>query len=339
MIRKRPALLMGNPDNIPYVFPEEVLFRIGNRVEWTLPPERTAQFTREEWGQTRLPPHTEVIFSTWGMPRLERAFLDALPNLQAVFYAAGSVRCFVTDESWRRGVRIFSAAQANAVPVAEFTVAQIVLGLKKAHQLRDLVRQDWAAAAPFRRHLRGNYRSRVGLVSYGAIARLVRKLLRGFEHEVWVYDPFLSAEAAELEEVRLVGLDELFRSCHAVSLHTPWLKETENLIRGHHFASMLPDAVFINTARGAIVHQAEMTAVLQQRPDLTAVLDVTYPEPPAPDDPLLRLPNVWLTPHIAGSLGHECGRMGHYMLEAYQRFLANEPSRLEVHEAQMATMA
>src|SRR5690606_8819626 len=110
-----------------------------------------------------------------------------------------------------------------------------------------------------------------------------------------------------------------------VSLHSPWLPETVGMITGDHFRQMKPYASFINTARGAIIREAEMIAVLQDRPDLTALLDVTYPEPPAPGSPLYTLPNVVLTPHIAGSMDMECRRMGRYMVDELQRFLHDEP--------------
>ena len=187
--------------------------------------------------------------------------------------------------------------------------------------------------------MRGNFRSRIGLISYGSIARHVRELLRGFDLEVFVYDPFLPDEEAEHEEIRMVSLDELFQECHAVSLHAPWLPETENLVRGRHFASMRPDAVFINTARGAIVHQEEMTEALRKRPDISAFLDVLHPEPPAENEPLFNLPNVWVTPHIAGSMGHECGRMGMYAFESLQSYLVGQPSPCEVTKENFARMA
>ena len=216
----------------------------------------------------------------------------------------------------------------------------MILGLKKAHFLRELVREtDWMVASSVRQSMRGNYCSRVGLISYGAIARHVRRLLRAYEHEVLVYDPYLPEEEAAAQDIRLVSLDELFQECHAVSLHAPLLKETEQLVRGRHFVSMRPDAIFINTSRGAIVHQEEMVGALRQRPDIGVFLDVVHPEPPPLDDSIRNLPNVWITPHIAGSMGHECARMGSYALEALKQYLDGCPSQYEVTEANMATQA
>ena len=97
------------------------------------------------------------------------------------------------------------------------------------------------------------------------------------------------------------------------------------MIRGHHVASMKPGATLINTARGALIAEEEMIAVLTERTDLTAILDVTHPEPPAPESALWRLGNVFLTPHIAGSLDTECRRMGRFIADELRRYCLGEP--------------
>lgn len=102
---------------------------------------------------------------------------------------------------------------------------------------------------------------------------------------------------------------------------------------------MKPYASFINTARGAIVNEDEMIAVLQNREDITAILDVTYPEPPTPTSPLYTLENVVLTPHIAGSENAECGRMGAYMLAEFKNYLHGKPLQWEVTKEKFDFMA
>lgn len=333
------AIILGGKDVLPYVYPDSLIQEIGRSVRWALPPEKTTRMEAEEVVAGDLPPGIEYIFSTWGQPRLDAALLDRLPRLKAVLYSAGSIRSFVTDESWKRGIRIFSAAKANAIPVAEYTLAQIILGLKQALPLRIREARAWKAADPMKASMVGNFHSRVGLISYGSIARLVRRLLRNLQHEVLVWDPHLSVAEAEAEGVHLASLEDIFRYCHAVSLHTPLLKETIGLIRGEHFASMQPHAVFINTARGKLVRESEMVEVLRTRPDITAILDVLEEEPPLKESPLFGLPNAWVTPHIAGSMGHECQRMAVFIHEAFLSILAGEPSSLEVREADMSWIA
>lgn len=124
-----------------------------------------------------------------------------------------------------------------------------------------------------------------------------------------------------------------------VSLHTPWLPETEGMIRGKHFAAMKPGATFINTARGAIVRENEMTDALKSRPDLFALLDVTHPEPPLADSPLLTVPNVIITPHVAGANANECKRNGSYMVDELKRYLRGKPLRFAITKEKAAIMA
>ncbi len=280
---------------------------------------------------------TEFIFSGWGAPRMDAEFLRHLPKLKAVFYAGGSVRYFVTDAVWARGIRLTTAQAINAIPVAEYVVSVLLLGLKRFWHYAQLTRamRDFPAERP----MPGAYGAVVGLVSYGSIARLVRERLRTYELEVIVHDPFLSKDEARREGVRKVGLDELFAEADAVSVHTPHLRETERLIQGRHLAALRPGALFLNTARGEVVDEPAMIAVLRDRPDLQAVLDVTAPEPPASDSPLYALPNVVLTPHIAGSVGRECLRMGHAMVDEFERCLEGRPLRWEINAAQAERIA
>ena len=93
---------------------------------------------------------------------------------------------------------------------------------------------------------------------------------------------------------------------------------------------MKPNATLINTARGAIIKESEMIEVLRKRRDLTAVLDVTDPEPPAADCQLLALPNVVVTPHIAGSMGTEINRLGRYIVDELHRYIAGQPLKWQI---------
>jgi phosphoglycerate dehydrogenase-like enzyme len=167
----------------------------------------------------------------------------------------------------------------------------------------------------------------------------VAELLRSFEVKVLAYDPFVAQEKARSLNVEMCPLEEVFLRSDVVTLHTPWLKETEGMITGRHFASMRSGATFINTARGAVVREQEMIQVLKERPDLFAVLDVTWPEPPESDSALYSLPNVILTPHIAGAMGPECRRLGRYMVEELQRYVAGRPLRWAITREQARLLA
>lgn len=279
----------------------------------------------------------EVIFSGWGAPKLDDPFLDSVPALKLFLYGSGSIRGFTTPAFWKRNIPICSAWAANAVPVAEYTVSQILFSLK--HGWRFAAEVKRLGAYPPRWTVPGAYQTPVGLISLGMIGRLVAEKLKAFDVRVFAYDPFVKPETAKELGVTLLPLDELFRTCDVVSLHTPWLPETVGLITGAHLASMKAGATFINTARGAIVREPEMIDVLEKRPDLMALLDVTYPEPPPPGSKLYTLPNVILTPHIAGSMNAECRRMGRYMIDELDRYLAGRPLRWQVSEELAKTLA
>jgi phosphoglycerate dehydrogenase-like enzyme len=180
-------------------------------------------------------------------------------------------------------------------------------------------------------HVAGAYGSTVGIISLGAIGRMVSERLRAFDVQVIAHDPFTTPEQAHALNVTLTSLEDVFARADVVSCHTPWLPETEGLLTGAHFRSMKPGASFINTARGAVVNEAGLIAALQERPDLFAVLDVTWPEPPEPDSPLYTLPNVLLTPHIAGSMHGECRRMGRAMVDELARWQRGEPLKYVVN--------
>ncbi len=135
-----------------------------------------------------------------------------------------------------------------------------------------------------------------------------------------------------------MGLEEMFETCDVVSLHAPNIPATEHMITGEHLGSMKEGAVFINTARGRIVKEDEMIEVLRQG-RIFAFIDVTDPEPPVPETLLYTLPNVFLTPHIAGSQGREIHRQGESVLEELKRFLNGDPPRYPVTEEMMEWMA
>ena len=279
----------------------------------------------------------EVILSGWGAPAMDGGFLAAAPNLRVVFYGAGSIRRVATPAFWERVLRITSAYAANAVPVSEYALAAILFSLKRGWHFAFSAQRE--KALPRQGQVSGAYGSTVGLVSLGMVGRLVRERLRPFDLRVVANDPFVTPEEAHVLGVDLMSLGDLFASSDVVSLHVPLLPETEGMILGSHLASMKRNATLINTSRGAVVREAEMVEVLGERPDLWAVLDVTHPEPPEPDSRLFDLPNVVLTPHIAGSLGNECRRMGRLVVDELRRYVAGEPLKHEITRERAALMA
>lgn len=279
----------------------------------------------------------EIIFSTWGMPVLsEEEIRTCLPRLKAVFYGAGSVQTFARP-FLNLGIKVFSAWAANAVPVAEYTVAQIVLANKGF--FRTCRYTDRAAARACSASFPGNYDSKVGIIGAGMIGKMVIERLKDYRLSVLVFDPFLPDDVAEALGVEKTTLERVFEECFVVSNHLANNEQTQGMLNGRLFSSMLPNATFLNTGRGAQVVEDELIATLTARPDLTAILDVTYPEPPRPESPLYTLENCILTPHIAGSSGNEVRRMGEYMRAECDAYLRGAPCRYEVTAEMLKTMA
>ena len=276
----------------------------------------------------------EYIFSTWYMPEFsEEEAVSLFPNLKAIFYSAGTVKYFA-EPFLKNGVRVFTAASANGIPVAEFTASQIVLANKGYFQAQKGYRwpiwqRGFFKARGYAERKLGNYGSKVGLLGCGAIGSKVVELLRPYKLEVCVYDPYLSEERIVELGVKKVDLEEIFRLCDVVSNHLPDIPETRGLINEALLSSMKPTATLINTGRGAQVNEKALNKVLKKHSDMCALLDVTSHEPLFPWSPLYWRKNVFLTPHIAGSLSNETDRMVEYMVQAYHDTLEGRPNACE----------
>lgn len=284
----------------------------------------------------------EIIFSGWGAPKMDKEFLDKAPNLKIVFYGAGSIRGMVSDEFWDRGIRVCSAWAANAVPVSEYCLGQILLSLKSSYYMARKYKESKGKELrpPFA--VKGCYKSTVGVVSAGMIGRKVLDLLKPFDINVLVYEYYMSEEEArdKYNAQKVDSLEELFEKSDVVTLHTAAIPENYGMITGKLIDSMKEGSTLLNSSRGIIINEDEMIEVLKRRPDLTAILDVTYPyEPPKEDSELYTLDNVVLTPHIAGSLGQECFRHAEYMCDEMDRFFNGEPLLYEIDRQRAEKMA
>lgn len=281
---------------------------------------------------------TELVFSTWGMPALEEEEIRReLPNLKAVMYAAGSVQAFARP-FLNLGIKVFSAWAANAVPVAEYAVSAILLATKGFFACLPRKTDRHAAAEIFNTY-RGNYGEKVGLLGLGMVGRETAGLLKNYKLDVLYYDPFFPAEKEAEYGVRKASLEEIFSSCAVISNHIANLPATVGILNYSLFQRMRPNAFFLNTGRGAQVVEEDLVRALREVPTRCALLDVTWPEPPEEGHPFLSMENVYLTPHIAGSAGDECMRMGAYMLEEAERLQNGERTKWEVSMEMLKTMA
>ncbi|MDN5900614.1 MAG: hydroxyacid dehydrogenase [Brachybacterium sp.] len=279
----------------------------------------------------------ELLITGWGSPRLDAETLVRLPRLRAVVHTAGTLRHVGSEALWaREDVVVTTAARANAVPVAEFTVAQILLAGKQSLQREAAHRRCRGQEHTSSIDLGGNYGAVVGLIGASRVGREVARLLRHFDLTVLISDPFVSGE-----EVRQLGaepsaLDDLFRRSDVVSLHAPDVRSTQGMVTRELLASMRDGTTFINTARPALV---DLDALREQllTGRLSAVLDVN--DDLAPDDPLWEAPSVSITPHIAGSLGNELHRLGESALEEVRRLRAGEPAQYPVDRRALEIVA
>lgn len=278
----------------------------------------------------------QVLFSTWGMPCLSPGDLNRMPNLKALFYAAGTVKYFARP-FLERGVTVCSAWQANAVPVAEFTTAQILLACKGYFQNTT----GYHTSDSYWNNYQGPgvYATPVAVIGAGAIGRLVISMLKPYRLNVLVVDPYLPQSEADALGVEGVSLEQAFQRSQVVSNHLPNLDSLKQVLNAPLFRSLPRGGVFINTGRGAQVHEADLIQVLRERPDLFALLDVTHPEPVHPGSEFFKLPNVLLSSHIAGAINNERVRLADFMIEEFKRWEQHKPLQYEVTPKMLETMA
>jgi phosphoglycerate dehydrogenase-like enzyme len=282
----------------------------------------------------------EVLVTGWGCPLITPEVVRAAPRLRLIAHAAGTVKYTIDPAVYAAGIKVTHAADANAVPVAEFTLAAIIFANKRVFELRDGYRAD-----PSRRSSYavmdepiGNFRRTVGLIGASRIGRRVAKMLESLDVSVLICDPFVQPGDPVLQRAELVGLDTLMARSDVVSVHAPSLPSTRGMIGARQFKLMKDGAAFINTARGALVEEGAMIAELQTG-RIHAVIDVTDPEIPALGSPLYDLPNVFLTPHVAGAIGTERLRLGEMAVQEVERFVAGEQMQFEVEPALLERLA
>jgi len=285
------------------------------------------------WDDERTPSllaEAEILLTHWGCPMIDATVLDRAPNLRFVAHGAGTVKggdlAIMTRDVLERGVLVTTCASANAVPVAEYALAAIVWSGKDAFGAAARLRgieppAGWTAPA---RRL-GNWDQRIGLVGASLVGRHLIELLRPFRVHVSVYDPYLSADDADrLGVTRIDDLVALAAGCDVLSVHAPDVPATRGMISADVLAALPDGATFLNTARPALVDQdALLREVATGR--ISAVLDVTDPGPLPSDHPLLALPNVVVTPYLAGSQDRELGRLGLAVVEEVERYVAGDP--------------
>jgi phosphoglycerate dehydrogenase-like enzyme len=333
----RPQLLLamsGTAYN--QLFDAELLARLDSVATLGSPP--VVEWFNDEAALSRLS-KTEVLLTGWGCPPLDAELLAQAPLLRAVIHTAGTVKAHVTDACWERGLVISSAADANAIPVAEYTLVAVLGAGKRiptyAAKFREHAgRFAWIDTMPES----SNYRRTVGVVGFSRVGRRVVHLLRPFDLDLLVADPYADPEDIASCGATLLELDDLLARSDIVTLHAPELPSTYQMINAERLALLADHATLINTARGSLVDTEALTKeCLTGR--LFAVLDVTDPEPLPATSPLYRLPNVVLTPHIAGARHGETRRLVELALDELDRFARGAPLRHKIHRSSLHRIA
>ncbi|RAJ90444.1 phosphoglycerate dehydrogenase-like enzyme [Streptomyces sp. PsTaAH-137] len=313
--RPTAALAMG-AEVVERVFPPGLRARLGRSVRLA-PVPLTGPLDGP--GAAEVLAGTEILVTGWSCPPLTPQVLDRTPRLRAVVHAAGSVRPLVTDAVWERGLLVSSAADANAGPVVAFTLAAVAFAAKNA--LATAAR--YAGAWPRFHERSGADGCTVGVIGASRIGRRVIEALRADPagYRVLLCDPYVDEAGAARLGAELTDLAGLCRRSAVVSVHAPELPETRGLLSAG-MLRLIPDGgTLINTARGSLVDTGALAAECAGG-RLSAFLDVTEPEPLPAGHPLLALPNVLVTPHIAGAQGTEVERLGRFAVEEVERFVA-----------------
>lgn len=282
----------------------------------------------------------DVAITCWGTPPFTDDMLRKLPKLRLIAHAAGSVKNLVPREFWTSGRRIFSNAPIIAEDVAQTALALILTSLKQLWQMNDATAEGkWTGGESgcfTTRRLDG---LNVGLVGASLVGREMVKILKPFHCNILMSDPYLCELEAHEIGVKPMELNEMMQVCDVLSLHAPANEDCRHMINKSNLSLLKDGALLVNTARGMLIDEEALIDVLR-RGRISACLDVTDPEPPATDSPLRTMPNVVLTPHIAG--GHTVnGRkiMGHNVSIEVYNYLTKGLLKYEVQADMLTHMA
>lgn len=279
----------------------------------------------------------DVIVTTWGSPMLTAEYLDVCPNVKLVIHAAGSVKSVVDEEEFiRRGIRVTNAAVALGEGVAETALGFAISACKGFYHLSASTRAgEWLEK---KQTVKEFYDITVGVISAGYVGRHFIKLLQNFNVDVLLYDPYITSEAARALGAEKAELDELLQKSDVISIHAPSIPATDNMISREKLKRIRDGAILINTSRGSVIDEPAMIEELKTG-RFFACIDVTSPEPPAKDNALRTLPNVVLTPHIAGAVTNGLKRIAKHVCEELDRFETDGSLRTEVDLSKLSMLA
>jgi phosphoglycerate dehydrogenase-like enzyme len=341
-VSKRVGIALNHLTRERYFEPESVR-RLEREAEvaW-LEFDGPARATEEQPGdRSRLAAFVadlDALIVSHGCPRITDEIMAAAPRLKFIGDTHGDRFAERIDvaKAHTRGIAIVDTTNASSDPVAEFALMLAMIGLRNVGALfRRLVANEllWPDRRVFEHdpgYVRGELTGKtVGMIACGHIGRRLLELLRPFDCDVLVYDPHAPSVLAEIYDIAFTSLENVMARSDVVICLAPLTSQTRGMIGREQVEAMRPGTVFVNVSRGAVV-QTEALAARLERGDIIACLDVFEPEPIPVDHLVRRLPNVFLTPHIAGVTLAAEPRFFDYMVDEVLRALAGHRPRHEL---------
>ncbi len=259
---------------------------------------------------------------------LTAAMMDRLPQLKLVAVSRGGPVNIDIVAARTRGIQVVNTPGRNASAVAEFAIGAILSQTRMITRGHDALRRGEWRGDLYRADLAGDELSEmtVGVIGYGHIGTRVVRLLKAFGCRVLVCDPYVQLSVDDLRDgVEQVSFEELLAQSDVVTLHPRVNDETRGMIGQAQFAAMKPGCFFVNTARGPLVDYPALYDALASNHLRGAAIETFAVEPVPADWPLLQLPNVTLTPHIAGASVRTVRIAARAAALEVQRYLNGEP--------------
>lgn len=277
-----------------------------------------------------------VLILSWGSPKLDKAILDVCPDLRGVIYGAGTLRYIMTDDFLKSGIPITDSKIVDSRSVAVTTLGAAIAACKGAFTLpNDIKNGLWRENV---HKIKDFYKIKFGVIGASYVGSYLVELLQAFDVEVYVYDPTKSAEQIEKMGATKRELNELLGECDVISLHAPSLPATENMINKTNLPLIRDGAIFINTARGALVNESDLIEECRKNRFL-AILDVFMHEPMEVENPLRTFPNVICLPHVAGTFTNGKRAIGVHVCEEAERLIRGERMKCEVDLTKLNILA
>ncbi len=261
---------------------------------------------------------------------MSRGMLERLPKLQMIAVSRGGPVNIDMSAARDHGVLVVNTPGRNSSAVAEFTLGAILAETRKIRVGHEALRSGTWRGDLYRADVTGRELSEmtVGVIGYGNIGTKVVRLLRAFGARILVNDPYVQLAPEDAAAgVELVSFERVLAESDIVTMHPRVTEETRGMMNAEAFAQMKPGALFVNTARGPLCDYDALLTALTEGPLGSAMLETFAVEPVPADWPLMQLPNVTLTPHIAGASIRTVTFAAEQAAEEVRRYLSGEPPR------------